>query len=132
MRFESDHYIMEFDKAKNRVFGKIFGFWQQPEDEPDFINHWREILKHVSPGFSILIDASEFMTPPQKVLALISEVQRLSIEAGIHKRAEVVPGSHIGSMAIEFAAERSGIGSITRKFASHEEAEKWLDNPLEP
>jgi len=127
MRIQSKHYLFEWNDRKNRAFVKIFGFWEKPEDEPAFITDWEAIISRARKGFALLIDAREFLTPPQKVLKLISEVQRMSIEIGVAKRAEIVPESFISSLATQYAAKESGMWNLTRQFSSREEAEKWLD-----
>jgi hypothetical protein len=83
-------------------------------------------LDKLRPGFTNLVDTTQFKTPPKDVLALFGRVQQDIMASGISKNAEVVSSAFV-EVNLEEIASRSEFGKVLRQFRSMAEALEWLN-----
>lgn len=121
---ENKLYHIHISKEKNRAYLKIIGFWRNPEAVPEYISDWRKSVSLLKKGFTLLTDASEMKTHPQEMRKVHEEAQKLVMEAGLTKVAEVIPND-ITEYQLDSIAQSNGFPK--KSFRSLEEAEKWLD-----
>lgn len=121
---ENKFYQLSLSISKNRAYLKIIGFWRNPEVVPEYITDWKKALSELNDGFTLLTDASEMKTHPQEMRKLHEEAQKLVLEAGLSKVAEVI-ANDITEYQLDSIAETNSFPK--KSFRSVEDAEKWLD-----
>jgi len=121
---ENPHYILSLALDKNRAYLKIIGFWRNTEVVSNYLEDWRTTLSLLKTGFTLLTDATEMKTHPQELKKLHEDAQKLVMQAGLAKVAEVVKND-ITQFQLDSVAETTSFPK--RTFKSMEEAEKWLD-----
>ncbi len=78
------------------------------------------------PGFTILTDVSEMISPTKQIGNLHEKAQKCLVEAGLGKTAEIIPAeNYILRMALEKWSSESGMKK--RCFANKARAEEWLN-----
>ncbi|MGV3538722.1 MAG: hypothetical protein ACO1OQ_02870 [Rufibacter sp.] len=121
---KNPYYHIQVDKAKNRIFFKIKGGWSHEAEVPQFIEHWKEAISYIRPGFFILSDIREAKEHTPQVRHLHIQAQRMLIEAGLAQIAEVHSLNEPGSdHAIDLAQESKIPLNI---FDNLQDAEAWL------
>jgi hypothetical protein len=123
---DTDYYVIAVDPAKNRIYLTLTGFWKNLTVVPHFLDDLQKALKDVSRGFTVLTDATKMKTPPPEVGALHEKGQKLLLEHGLKKTAEIVPPEKaLEKMSLEKWSKKSGM----LKAIFHEAimAEAWLD-----
>jgi len=121
----TDKYELKIDKDKNRVYFKIIGFWKDPSDIPNYLEDWRATVKKLKPGFTILSDVRQMKPHSTKVTPLHEAAQKLLIELGLDRTAEVMGNAVMLEFQTKDFARRSSMKRM--EFATIEEAEIWLD-----
>ncbi|MER2997455.1 hypothetical protein [Pontibacter populi] len=120
-------YELKIDKAKNRIYFTIHGYWKSKEVVPAFIEDWKKAVSLTQANFTVLTDMRSMITHPQELNELHLEAQKLVIEAGVKQVANVLPTDKIANL------QASSIVSNTtlpyRNFNSCEEAEAYLNQP---
>jgi len=132
MEIKNERYEMRYNRAKNRVYFKIVGFWSRPEVVPNYVQDWKRLLTDVKPGYTILTDATEMAAPPDEVVKHVHvPAQQVVMKAGVSKIAEVV-SRPVTQLSVQRMARESGMASYKREFNDRVEAEKWLDEAVVP
>ncbi|WP_192821417.1 hypothetical protein [Rufibacter sp. LB8] len=117
-------YELAVDPVKNRIYFKVFGSWSKEKDVPLYVEHWKQALALVKPGFSLLSDIREGREYGVGVRALHLRVQKMIVAAGLSQVAEVHTLNEPASeQAIDLAHESNLPLNI---FDSLEDAEAWL------
>ena len=123
---KTDFYSIEVDTTKNRMYFTIVGFWKNSTVVPNYLDDIKKALRSLSPGFTILTDVSQMKTPSTEVGSLHELAQRLLIEAGLKKTAEIIPDNKaIEKMVLQRLSTKSGMVKST--FHDKATAEAWLD-----
>ncbi len=122
----TDHYEIRYDDRKNRFYFKIIGYWSDPSQVPDYIDHWSRMASKARPGVTVLSDVREMKVPAESVQPLHEQAQAKVLEAGLAKVAEVT-GSAVTKLSLDRISKTSGMKTIKRSFTTVEEAEAWLD-----
>lgn len=121
-------YVLIISLKKNRAYLKIIGFWRNPEMVPNYIEDWKKAVTMLSPGFTLLTDAREMVIHPGPVRQLHEQAQKLIVDYGVSKVAELQK-----NVAAEL--QLNGVASGTRlpkkNFFNQLEAEDWLSIPVE-
>lgn len=122
---KNDHYEINVDTSKNRLYLKLKGFWKEKSDVPDYLNDIQKSAKRMSRGFCVLSDLREMKPPSQDIGALHMEAQTIYIQAGLDRTAEV-----LNSAVTKMSTNRYSDATKMKKmdFNSVEEAEKWLES----
>lgn len=121
---QTPQYEISVDKAKNRVYLRIIGFWRSPEVVPEYINDWKRAVAVVDKGFTLLTDATEMKIHPGAVRELHGQAQALIISKGVKKVAELQADK---SSEIQLNGVSKETQMPKKNFTSKKEAEKWLD-----
>ncbi len=122
---KTDYYSIETDKAKNRIYLIIVGFWKNIS-VPDYFDDITKASQEVSRGFTILTDVSGMETPPMEIGALHEKAQNLLVKAGLKKTAEILPKSHsVQKLSLKQWSGKSGMEKEI--FNDRALAEAWLD-----
>ena len=122
---KTDYYSIEIDKEKNRAYLGVYGFCKKVDDIPNFLNDIRKASDQLSEGFTLLTDVTGMKTHPPEVSDLHVESQKVWLEGGLLKTAELMPPSAVDRFAHERRAKSSGM--LFKGFESAKEAEAWLD-----
>ncbi len=123
---KTEHYAVEIDVEKNRLYLTGKGFWRNVEIAQSFFDAIKNGIRKLSSGYSVLADLHEFKTPPPEVAQIIIESQKITADTG-GKSAQVVGVNRAIEMPMGRYATTSGIKSRNKSFATKEEAETWLD-----
>ena len=118
-------YTLTVDPIKNRLYSAKIGFWQDIFDNPQFTEHIRQALQHLSNGFTILSDLTQLQLMSHEWVEVVIEAHKLFVEAGCAGKAEIAPETAVARLQCKRIAESSGIQK--QEFASKAEAEAWLD-----
>lgn len=123
----NDRYVLQVDASKNRAYFTIVGHWRSSADVPRYLEDWRRAIAELSPGFTVLSDLVMGKSPPLDVVELHVEAQKLLVEKGVSRVAEVVEGSVASArVAIDRISRESGMHKAT--FDNWAEAEEWIDS----
>jgi uncharacterized protein (DUF2236 family) len=122
----NQYYTIYVDKPKNRVYLTIKGFWKDREAVADYLEDVRRAT-HDETGdrYTILTDVREMKTPPQEVAQLHIEAQKVCVDGGLWKTAELLEKNIAAQMTLKRYSDTSGMQK--RSFGNKTEAEAWLD-----
>lgn len=120
-----EKYTIAVDPDKNRIYYTPIGFWQNPEDFPNYFQDWEKALAQVKPGFTGLADLTQFKTPGPKVKAMLEKGQKALNDAGLGKAAELYGEDAFVEQSHDNIAKRSGLKRLS--FKELWKAEAWLD-----
>ena len=123
---KNDRYIFEVDPDINRLFFTFIGFYESIDVIPDFHADALKALDKLGPGFTSLVDTTQFKTPPQDVLDMFNRVQREMVVRGVFKNAEIISSAFI-EVNLEELASRSEFAKVLKQFKSMAEALAWLN-----
>ena len=123
---KNDHYIFEVDKDINRLFFTFMGFYENTQMVPDFYSDALKALDKLNPGFTSLVDTTQFKTPPKDVMEVFGRVQQRIMARGISKNAEVVSSAFV-EVNLEEVASHSDLSQVLRQFKSMADALAWLN-----
>jgi hypothetical protein len=119
------YYTILVDTIKNRVYLTVKGFWKSATVVPNYVVDIRQATHDVSSGYTLLADVSQMKTPPPEVANLHMEAQKICVDEGLKKTAELVEKSFALKMPLDRYSKASKM--TKRIFTSKEEAETWLD-----
>ena len=119
----NDHYVIEVDESKNRVYFIMKGRWVDTKAVPRWIEDVREAFRYVKPGFTELID----WTQVGSILLTdyIAGAQKLAMEAGLRKAARVYSTETFLKIQMDSLSEKTRFP--VRSFSDKSQAEEWLD-----
>jgi hypothetical protein len=123
---KTEYYLFEVDQDINRLFITISGFWENTAVAPNIISDIDRALERVNPGFTNLVDTTQFKTPPKDVRELFEKVQQRIVARGIRKNAEVVSSAFV-ELNLEEIAAQSELSDVLRQFKGMAEALAWLN-----
>jgi len=123
---KTDYYMFEVDPDINRLFITISGFWENAGIAPNILTDIDRALEKVSPGFTNLVDTTQFKNPPKDVRDLFERVQHKIVARGISKNAEVVSSAFV-ELNLEEVASQSDLSKVLRQFKGMAEALEWLN-----
>ena len=119
----NDHYVIEIDETKNRLFFVMKGSWTDPKAVPHWLEDVGRALEHLSPGFTELIDWTDIGAIV--LTDYISGAQELAIKAGVRKAARVYSAEHFLKVQMDTISRETGFP--VESFLDKSEAEAWLD-----
>jgi hypothetical protein len=123
----TDHYSLEIDEVKKRIYNHVFGTWGEVPEVSQFLQDWETVLAKITDGYTMLTDARQFRLLSASWAAMTIRIRKKLLQAGIRKIAEVLPERAVTKM--QFTTISTHINDITTKiFASEDEAEAWLDS----
>ena len=121
----NDYYTIDIDEKKNRLYLTIVGYWKSRDVVSNYIGDLVNASGKLSPNFTVLTDVTQMKTPHQSVVSLHLEAQKVLLEAGLKKTAELVGADAIVKMSLGRFSNESGMPKGT--FDNKQEAEAWLD-----
>ncbi len=123
---DNTYYSIYVDKLKNRVYLTVKGFWKNQAVVSNYLEDIKKATnEETSPGYTILTDVTQMRTPPQDVAELHIEAQKICVESGLRKTAELLEKNVAAQMALERYSKHSGMKK--RSFYDKAKAEAWLD-----
>jgi hypothetical protein len=122
---QTAHYTLMIESSKNRVYWSPKGFWDKTVNAAELLDNWRNALKLVSPGFTILADATQVKTLLPEWAEIFKQIQELMVKSGLSASAEILSQDTITKMQADRVSKQSGMRK--QNFASQADAEKWLD-----
>jgi hypothetical protein len=121
----SKYYSIIIDPDKNRMYFKPQGFWESPEAVPNYNADLTRATKGLKRGFTILTDLLDMKAIKPEMKIVHENAQKLLVEAGLSKTAELLPESVVMDMQLGKIAGTAGMNR--QPFKSKTEAEAWLD-----
>lgn len=119
-------YDLFVDKAKNRIYFTIHGYWKNKSAVPELLSDWKRAVALTQPSFTVLTDMRTMITHPQELNELHLAAQQFVIDSGVNQIANVLPADKIANLqANSFTAANSTLPF--QNFNSTEEAEAWLN-----
>lgn len=122
---ENDFYELRVDSDKNRLYAKATGFWKSPTQVPEYLADLKAALGEIRPGFTVLSDLRMMKPPTTEISHLHREAQRLIVDGGMSRTAEVIGKAILIEMQIKKFTQSSTMTKA--EFDTPEEAEAWLD-----
>ena len=122
---KGDNYSIFVNQQKNRVYLTLVGYWQSPSDFTDYLDAINCVLGKVTKDFTILVDMTRYSGSAYELNDIHIRAQKLSIEAGVKRIAEVIPANPLIKMLSEVYSKKSGALPMTFNDIHH--AERWLD-----
>lgn len=119
---ENERYELKVDKAINRLFITIKGYWKGKEG---YLEDLSKSLEHMNSGFKIHVDLTQMKTPPAEIGEVHVEAQKMLMDAGLAQTAEVLGSDAIAKIAIKKYSKNSGMAK--QVFDNHQDAEAWLN-----
>lgn len=121
---QTPQYKISVDKGKNRAYLTIVGFWRNPEEVPNYVSDWKKAVTMLRPGFTLLTDVREMKIHPASVRDVHEEAQKLLVNAGVRKVAEL-HADKVAEMQLDGVSKDSKMPK--QNFSDPKEAELWLD-----
>jgi len=122
---KNEYYELFVDTEKNRMYYNLFGFWRSVDLVPDNYKDMKTAMSKLKPGFDVLADLSTAKPPPEPVAELHISTQKLAMDMGLSRTAEVYDTEVVKYMAERYSRESK---MDTQVFSSMSEAEVWLDS----
>ena len=125
---KSEFFEMYVDNEINRVYWVMKGKWNKMTDVPDFVQHHKEGLRYLKPGFTALTDIRTFEVPAPPVIEVIVEMAKLMENAGMGRQAQIINKKDMEIIrASRSAMKEADMDLKMMQFGSYEEAVEWLD-----
>ena len=118
--------MYEVDKDINRLYTTIWGLWMDAGVAPNVLQDIGRALDKLEPGFTNLVDSTQFKTPSKDVMELFEKVQQKIIARGISKNAEVVSSAFV-ELNLNKVLKKSELSDVSRQFKGMAEAISWLN-----
>ena len=125
MKRGNQYYSLEVDVPKNRIYFSINGYTPSVKEIPYFEQDWKETVKEVKSGFTILGDLMTMQPHPPDVEELNKKVQAWLMSKGCRKVAQLAPME--ARIQVNKFSEESGLGEVLRAFHLKKNAEIWLN-----
>ncbi|MFX1273948.1 MAG: hypothetical protein ACFFBP_16185 [Promethearchaeota archaeon] len=122
----NDLYKIEINIEKNRIYLTLNGLWSALVQVSQYLEDIHKAIELLdNDNFTLLIDASNFITPPPELDILHIETQKMLINSGIKRVAEISPPRIIDRRTLKRYSKKTLFPK--RCFTSIYKAEKWLD-----
>jgi hypothetical protein len=122
---QNEYYVIAVDPGKNRMYLTLIGYWKSRAEVPKYLDDLKKGTRELSKGYTILTDVTKMKAPPQDVVSLHTEAQKVVLAAGLSKTAELVGSNIITKMSVDRFSKESGMYKGT--FDSWRDADEWLD-----
>jgi len=123
-------YDIIVDKAKNRVYFTIHGYWKSKSVVATLMQDWKKAVSLTQPNFTVLTDMRTMITHPQELNELHLATQQLVIDSGVNQVANVMPSDKIANLQLNSFTANSMLPH--RNFDTIDEAETWLNQLNKP
>lgn len=127
---QNAYYEMVVDKAKNRVYFTILGYWKNKTAVEALLSDWKKAVSFTQPNFTVLTDMRTMLTHPQELNELHLAAQQFVIDSGVKQVANVMPTDKIAHLQLNSFTSNSGLPF--RNFDTIDEAETWLNQQNKP
>jgi hypothetical protein len=118
------YYTLTVDDLRNRLIMSVSGIWRSERSVPTWFIDLKRALKFLSFGATALTNMSNM--GPSMAPHLLVQAQKLMIDAGIRKGAEIHNDSVLIRMQAKQISEASGLDVM--QFLSREDAVAYLDS----
>jgi hypothetical protein len=119
------YYDVSVDVSKNRIYLTIKGYWQAKELVPNYLADVGNAAAMLKPGFTVLANLTRTVPPGREVGSLHLEAQKLLVERGLARSAEVLNDLLLINVASGYPAASQ---RTRRIFYDAGFAEVWLDS----
>ncbi len=120
----NQYYELVVDPSHNRLHYAVKGFWPNAAAVPNYYNDFVKALSKLNRGFDIVVNVLDMKTPPEDVAQLRISAQKLCIEKGVSRTAQVLDQSMVRLVMDRYSRESQ---LDMKAFGSVVEAEVWLD-----
>lgn len=127
---KENFYILRVDTGKNRMYLEYLGFWQSPEEVPDYLEHCKKATALLKEGFGMLITFKDKKPPKLAVQKMHKETHKIWMDHGLKKGALVFKtGKVLQNFVVSVLTKLTGAASNVKikTFSTEAEGEAWLD-----
>ena len=125
---KNEFYEMYVDEEINRAYWVMRGHWKKLSDIPEYRRHAKETMSFLRPGFTSVIDLSEFKTPTPEVLDLLMEVTKETEDASQGRQAQIINKKDLEIVRTSRdVMKEADMDTRMMQFDSYEDAIEWLD-----
>ena len=122
------HYSIHVDEGINRMYITFNGEWKKPSEVPNFIRDHEELIRHLKPEFTSLVDLRDMEPPSQDMLEVLIRAVEMIEKAGMKKQAQIIDKKTMELVrSSRGALKDAGADEKMIQFDDPDEAEKWLD-----
>ncbi len=122
---KNNYYVLTVDQVKNRAYMTLMGYWKSQSEVSNFIPDIEKAIRKVVPGFTILIDFTQYTGSSSELFNMHVEAQRIVLKAEVSRAAEVILDNPVLKMFSVAYSKESGLSPLSFKNRLH--AERWLD-----
>ena len=123
------YYQIGVDFTGNRLHLKLTGFWKNRSAVPNFLSDLDTAASQLVKGFTVLTDASAFITPNEDVVALLTQAQEQTLFKGLIATAEILDHNAFARLILDKLSTKTGMPKAC--FDNREQAETWLNEQVE-
>lgn len=120
----TDYYSISIDKAKNRMYLKLVGFWKTPDLVPNYPADLEKAGNMLPGKYTLVTDLTELAAIPVALNPVHHKAQEMLLKTGQTYTAEIVDNPVMKSVS-KSIADTSGMKK--KEFADRASAERWLD-----
>ncbi len=122
-------YSIYVSTEENRLYITLFGFWMSPAVAPDYVEDILKAIQLLNISFTVLVDMRNMQTPGHLLRDLHIKAQKVVVDAGGVRSAEVIPERISLELELEDYATDSLL--IRKAFKDIKSAEIWLNSSLD-
>ncbi len=122
-------YSIYVSTEENRLYITLFGFWMSPAVAPDYVEDILKAIQLLNISFTVLVDMRNMQTPGHLLKDLHIKAQKVVVDAGGVRSAEVIPERISLELELEDYATDSLL--IRKAFKDIKSAEIWLNSSLD-
>ena len=125
---KNEYYEAYVDEEINRTYWVMKGKWKKMTDIPDYVEHNREVARHLRSGFTMLMDVSTFEMPAPDVLEVLTEMAKLFENVGMKRQALIINKSNLKAIrASRDVMKEADMDVKMMQFGTFEDAIEWLN-----
>ena len=125
---KNEYYEAYVDEEINRMYWVMKGKWNKMTEIPNYVEHNREVARHLKPGFTAVIDIRTFVVPEPNVLEVITESAKMMENAGMGRQAQIINRKDMEAIrAGRDVMKEVDMDLKMMQFGSYEEAIEWLN-----
>jgi len=125
---KNEYYEAYVDEEINRTYWVFKGKWNKVTEIPNYLDHVKESVRNLKPGFTDVVDLRTFEIPSLEVIELLDESQKLTENAGVGRQAQIINKKDLEIVrASRNVVKESDMDLKMMQFGSSEEAIEWLN-----
>lgn len=125
---KNEFYEAYVDEQINRTYWVMKGKWNKMTEIPDYLQHNKDTVRLLKPGFTALADLRTFEIPSPEVLEVITESVQIMENAGMGRQAQIINKKDLEIIrASRGVIKEADMDLKMMQFGTSEEAIEWLN-----